>query len=315
MATIRFTKNCATVLEVAASLQMSTGAQAMLILADGSMDWDRVRQTVPVVIEQIIVAADSLEDLKGAEAAGLYPLPLHKEKSPLLERLQHALIEAVADGLVRSDEDVVAVYCGFEHQKLDSISHIRMDDRLRRLTSRDLQRLESSVPLKSLKLVIDLAAQIGREGREGKKVGALFVIGDLNKVLKHCKDSGFDPLRGYKRELRSIYDPKVREDLKEIALMDGAFIISPDGIVEKSRQILEVAHADISLSKGLGSRHWAAAAISNITKAIAIVVSQSTGTVRIFQNGDNVLRIEPMDNNVKWQEFNYEPPSSAPQSD
>lgn len=311
MATIRFTKHCATVLEAAASLQMSTGAQAMLILADGSMDWEKLRQTVPDSIEDIIVAADSLEDLSGAEEAGLLPLPLHKEKSPLLERLQHALLEAVADGLVGGDEDVVAVYCGFEHQKLDSISHIRLDDRLRRLTTRDLQRLESSVPLKSLKTVIDLAAQIGREGREGKKVGALFVIGDTRQVLRHCKDSGFDPMRGYKREMRSLADPRVREDLKEIAQMDGAFIIAPDGFVEKSRQIVEVSHANLTLSKGLGSRHWAAAAISQTTNSIAIVVSQSTGTVRIFQNGENVLRIEPMDNNVKWQEFNYEPPTSS----
>jgi diadenylate cyclase len=132
-------------------------------------------------------------------------------------------------------------------------------------------------------------------------------------VLKHCKDSGFDPLRGYKREMRNLSDPKVREDLKEISQMDGAFVIAPDGVVEKSRQILEVAHANLTLSKGLGSRHWAAAAISQITNAIAIVVSQSTGTVRLFQNGDNVLRIEPMDNNVKWQEFNYEPPPASPE--
>jgi diadenylate cyclase len=122
-------------------------------------------------------------------------------------------------------------------------------------------------------------------------------------------------LRGYKREMRNLNDPKVREDLKEIAQMDGAFVISPDGVVEKSRQILEVAHANLTLSKGLGSRHWAAAAISQITNAIAIVVSQSTGTVRLFQNGDNVLRIEPMDNNVKWQDFNYEPPHVDQQED
>ena len=95
--------------------------------------------------------------------------------------------------------------------------------------------------------------------------------------------------------------------------MDGAFVVAPDGIVEKSRQIIEVTHADLTLSKGLGARHWAAAAISQITNAIAIVVSQSTGTVRIFQNGETVLRIEPMDHNVKWQEFNYEPPSADPQ--
>ncbi len=102
---------------------------------------------------------------------------------------------------------------------------------------------------------------------------------------------------------------RVREDIKEIAQMDGAFIVSPDAIVEKSRQIIEVLHENLSLSKSLGSRHWAGAGISQKTKAIAVVVSQSSGTVRLFQNGELVLRIEPMEQAVKWQSFNYEPPA------
>ncbi|MCR9297030.1 MAG: DNA integrity scanning protein DisA nucleotide-binding domain protein [bacterium] len=309
MPTQRFTKHFAIMLETAGALALQTGADALLVLLDGSVDWEKLRSAVPKNVEHIIVAADLEADLEGAEAEGLHALPLNKEKSPLLERLQHALLEAVADGFLRSNEDVIAVYCGFENQKIDSISHIRLDDRLRRLTSRDLQRLESSVSLKTLKTVIDLASQIGREGREGKKVGTIFVVGDSRRVLAHCKDSGFDPLKGYKRENRSLFDAKVREDIKEIAQMDGAFIVSAEGVIEKSRQIIEVSHADLSLSKGLGARHWAGAAISQITKAIGIVVSQSTGTVRLFQNGETVLRIEPMDQAVAWQEFNYEPPN------
>ncbi|MEM8735662.1 MAG: DNA integrity scanning protein DisA nucleotide-binding domain protein [Planctomycetota bacterium] len=304
----RFTKHFEIMLETAGAMALQTGTDSILVLLEGSADWSKVRGTIPKSIEQVIVAADKEEDLEGAEAEGLLALPLNKEKSPLLERLQHALLEAVADGFLKSNEDVVALYSGFESHKIDSISHIRLDDRLRRLTSRDLQRLESSVPLKSLKTVIDLASQIGREGREGKKVGTIFVVGDTRKVLSHCKDSGFDPLKGYKRENRSLFDARVREDIKEIAQMDGAFVVSPDGTIERSRQIIEVAHAELSMSKGLGARHWAGAAISQITKAIGIVVSQSTGTVRLFQNGDTVLRIEPMDQAVAWQEFNYEPP-------
>ncbi|MCA9182789.1 MAG: hypothetical protein KDA51_15115, partial [Planctomycetales bacterium] len=210
-------------LETAGMLVTQTGAEALLVLIDGPTDWDKLRQSIPAAVEQVIVAADLEEDLEGAAARGLLPLPLNKEKSPLLERLQNALLESVADGFLKANGDVIAVYSGFEYQKIDSISHIRLDDRLRRLTTRDLQRLESSVPLKSLKTVIDLASQIGREGREGKKVGTIFVVGDTRRVMQHCKDSGFDPLRGYKREMRSLFDAKVRDDVKEIAQMDGAF--------------------------------------------------------------------------------------------
>ncbi len=311
----KVTKQFTTILTAAGALVNEASADALLVLLDGNTDWQKLRQSVPESVTNIIVAADSDEELAGATEAGLIPLPLNKEKSPLLERLQHALLEAVADQVLKNNCDVIAVYCGFEHQKLDSISLIRLDDRMRRLTARDLQRLESSVPLKSLKVVIDLATQIGREGREGKKVGTMFVIGDTRRVLTHCKDSGFDPLRGYHRKMRSLLDPRVREDIKEIAQMDGAFVVSPDGIVEKSRQIIEVKHADLTLSKGLGARHWAGAAISQITNSVAIVISQSSGTVRLFQNGDLVMRIEPMDYAVKWQEFSYEPPASTEDKD
>jgi diadenylate cyclase len=59
----------------------------------------------------------------------------------------------------------------------------------------------------------------------------------------------------------------------------------------------------ITLSKGLGTRHWAAAAISKVTKAIAIAVSQSSGTVRIFQDGKVALHIEPFARPMIWQHF------------
>jgi len=305
----KFTREFASVTEAAGQLAVAIKADAILFLLDTGTDWERLRELVPPEIKRILVAADRAEDLAEAEEHGLIPLVLNKEDSPLLERLQHALIEAVADELLASHCDVIAVYCGFEVNRVDSVSIIRLDERMRRFTSRDLQRLESSVPLNTLKLVIDLAVQIGREGREGNKVGTSFIVGDTRKVLQHCKDSGFDPLKGYSRKNRNLHDPRVREDIKEIAQLDGAFVVSSDAIVERSRQILEVLHENLQLSKVLGSRHWAAAAISQRTKAISIFVSQSSGTVRVFQNGAFVLRIEPMDQAVKWQEFNYETPA------
>ena len=82
-------------------------------------------------------------------------------------------------------------------------------------------------------------------------------------------------------------------------------------MIERSRQMLEVLHEDLNMSKGLGSRHWAAAAITRRTKAIAIVVSQSTGTVRLYQNGFLKMQIEPMDKGIKWQEISFKPPSAS----
>ena len=164
------------------------------------------------------------------------------------------------------------------------------------------------MPLDTLKTVVDLAVEIGREGREGKPVGTLFVVGDTRKVLTSSHALGFDPVRGYSRKERNLFDPKVREGIKEIAQMDGAFVVAPDGTVEAAARYIDASAEGITLSKGLGARHWAAAAITRKTKAVAVAVSESNGTVRIFSDGEVFLRIEPFRRAMKWKDFEYEPP-------
>ena len=110
--------------------------------------------------------------------------------------------------------------------------------------------------------------------------------------------------------MRSDFDLNPdHEAVKEIAQLDGAIIVSADGMVERACQIVDASHANLTLSKGLGTRHWAGAAISRVTKAIAVVVSQTNGTVRLFINGEVMLRIEPFRRAMKWKDFDYEPPS------
>ena len=308
MALHRLGKSSATMIRAARTLLDDQGIDAMLLLLDGTMDLKRIGDLTSGTLKPVIVAADTAAELEGAIEAGLKPLPLNKEKAPLLERLQHALLEAAADEMIRPNGNIIAVYGGFEQGRFDTISHLQLDERMRRLTSRDLQSLESSVPLKTVKAIVDLAVQIGREGREGKPVGTMFVVGDTRHVLEHSTDSGTDPFRGYNKKFRNLLDHKVQDDAKEIAQLDGAFVVNADGVIERSRQMLEVTHQDLTMSKGLGSRHWAAAAISRRTKALAVVISQSTGTVRLYQNGNLVIRIEPMDKAVKWQEFAFVSP-------
>ncbi len=101
---------------------------------------------------------------------------------------------------------MTAIYSGFEAGKIDSVSYIHLEEHLGKLTARDLRQLETSVPLDTLKTVVDLAVEIGREGREGKPVGTLFVIGDTRKVLQFCHPAGFDPVRGHKRAERDLRD-------------------------------------------------------------------------------------------------------------
>lgn len=304
----KFTKQFSTFYKFAVELSANADADALLIMLDGPTDWAQLKQLAGE--EKIVVVASKDEELIGAEEHGLSKVVLGIDDSSVYERLTQALLDSVAHDLLQPGAEVIAVYSGFEPGKIDTISYIRLDEHLGRLTARDLRKLETTVPLESLKLVLDLAVEIGREGREGKPVGTMFIVGDTRRVLAQCKPAGFDPVKGYSRSERRLQDPRVREAVKEIAMLDGAFIVSADGVVEKSCQLVDAIHANLTLSKGLGARHWAGAAISKNSKAIAIVVSESNGTVRLFQNGEVILRVEPLRRAMKWKDFEYEMPPS-----
>src|SRR5688572_8737924 len=294
---------------LALKLCRATEAEALLVMLSGPTDWDRLRKHADSV--KVVVAADTVEESAGAMEAGLATIIVGMEDAPVIEKLTQALLNGVAREILQPGGGIVVIYSGLEADTIDSISFVRLDEHLGRLTARDLKQLETSVPLETLKTVVDLAVEIGREGREGKPVGTMFVVGDTRKVLAHCQPAGFDPVKGYSRGERDLHDPRVREAIKEVAGLDGAFIISADGIVEKAAQLVDAPYANLTLSKGLGSRHWAGAAISKATGAIAIVVSQSSGTVRLFIGGEVMLRIEPFRQAMKWKDFEYEPPEEG----
>ncbi|MEM8672112.1 MAG: diadenylate cyclase [Planctomycetota bacterium] len=146
---------------------------------------------------------------------------------------------------------------------------------------------------KIVETIIEVAIQIGREGRSAQPTGTMFVVGDTQKVLERSFDSGVDPFRGYARKYGNLFDPRVQDDAKELAKLDGAFIVDGDGVIVRSRQILEVSPDELTMTQGLGARHWAAAAVTRSTSAIAVVVSQATGSVRVYKDGNVVTYIDP----------------------
>lgn len=306
MKQLRVTEQFQQMLDLAARLAEAVEAEALMLLLEGPADWAELKQIAPDV--KLLLTADLPEEVEGAAEAGFSTIVLNMPDSPVYEKLTQALLESVADEVLAPGSRVVAIYSGFEAGVIDSISVINLGEHLERLTARDLRQLETHVPLDTLKTVVDLAVAIGREGREGKPVGTMFVVGDTRRVLASSHPAGYDPVRGYSRKERDLSDARVREGIKEIAQLDGAFIVGSDGVVEAAARLIDAPATEITLSKGLGSRHWAAAAITKKTRSVAVVVSESSGTVRIFQGGEVLLRIEPFRRPMKWKDFEYEPP-------
>ena len=145
---------------------------------------------------------------------------------------------------------------------------------------------------RTLRRVVNLAVEIAREGREGRKIGTLFVVGDSEAVLEHSRPMILDPLYGHTHESKRIGDPDVRETLKELAQLDGAFVVSDEGVVLSAARYIDAVSNHLELPLGLGSRHVAAASVSSRTDAVAVAVSESS-TVRMFDDGELVAEIVP----------------------
>ncbi len=148
---------------------------------------------------------------------------------------------------------------------------------------------------RALEEVVQLAVEIAREGREGRKIGTLIVVGDVEETLAHSRALLLDPLYGHDAELRHISRPDFRETVKELAQLDGAFLVDDRGTFVSAGRFIDV-DVDVDSANvfvpGLGTRHAAAASISAVTRAIAVVVSQSS-IVRVFARGEVRAEIIP----------------------
>ena len=63
---------------------------------------------------------------------------------------------------------------------------------------------ERNVSPTVLKYVLDLSVELAREGREGRKIGTLFTVGDEEQVLKYSRCLILDPLLGHPDNLKRL---------------------------------------------------------------------------------------------------------------
>ena len=297
-------------LQTARELVRGLPADAVLLLTETSLDWDEVARILVGI--KVFVAAETaaltrpLRDRDEFEV-----IEMDYEPLPIQERLSNALLNAISAKHLQPGAHVVVLYNGIATlddapEPIDSVSVIHLGEHLERMTAQDLRVLGPGIPMEVLRLVVDLSTEIGREGREGQPIGTVVVVGDTRRVLKMSRFQNFNPFRGYTKAERDVRDRSVREQIKEIAKLDGAILVGRDGIAEAACVYLDVPSDGIDLAKGFGSRHMAAAGISRHTKAIAFCVSQSSGTLRIFQDGVMKLHIEPLARPHVWQPLRLE---------
>jgi DNA integrity scanning protein DisA with diadenylate cyclase activity len=141
--------------------------------------------------------------------------------------------------------------------------------------------------------VIKIAIEISTEGREGRKIGTAFLVGDSANVLAKSRQLVLNPFKGYVKEERLLTNPDICDNIKEFAQLDGVFVISGDGVVEAAGRYITIDTGNVKIQKGLGTRHSSVAAMTYLTESIGIVVSQSGGVIRVFRHGMVAATVKP----------------------
>jgi diadenylate cyclase len=274
------------ILRIAMSLARELKANAIMIFADAVRENDFLDQintkTKLFVVTSNRTRFDLLNDrrIKGFLQAPAIP-------ASRTGQIKIGILLALSRSLITRDDRVVCISGNTSNNLFDTVVVIDVAKEYDFFLTTSQNVVPPDVKPEVLERVLALAGEIAVEGREGKPVGAIFVLGDTNSVNGYVRQLIINPFRGYSEAERSILDPSLAETIKEFAAIDGAFIITGDGIVLSAGSYLRPQPLDeqVSLPSGFGSRHVAAAGITACTNALAVAVSESTGMVTLFKSG------------------------------
>jgi DNA integrity scanning protein DisA with diadenylate cyclase activity len=289
-------KENALILKTAFTIANKTKAEALLVHADALDDLifeERVAKKFDLVLlskkKRLEAGEDETHSLAAAAKATISLPRIHLTRISLIKI---ATTLALSQEIVKPGARLVFAVGQMDSGPLDLIQSVDTSKESEIIAGRGVTKLPEVVQPELFQAVLNLSIELADKGREGKPVGTIFVVGDHEKVMQLSKQMIMNPFKGYEEEERNILFSSLKETIREFSAMDGAFVIADDGTVLASGRYLGAAIDESALPRGLGSRHIAAAGITSLTKAIAFVISESSGDVRIFKDGKIIMHIE-----------------------
>lgn len=257
---------------------------ALMIFGDtfvGGIDATALRTKT----KTILITRNPIEAVDGQKDEFAETIQVRSFSNQRMAQLRSAILVALTRGILAFTDRVCCLGGLTGSNQFDTLTVVDIEREFQTLLTGHADLVPEDVKPEVIERVIAVATELAVEGREGRSVGCLFVVGDTEKVEKLSKPLVLNPFYGYKEEDRNILNPFMDETVKEFSSIDGAFIIRGDGVVVSAGSLIQAADYDHALPSGLGSRHAAAAAISVATQCISIVVSSSTGQVMLFRRG------------------------------
>ena len=274
-------------LETAATLAQTCDARAIVIYVDALPDLDAVPP-------RTVLVTRNDHDVQRVERFGeSSPQSIAVPKVTLdrLGQVKLAAIVALSNRIIDMGDTVIFLTGPFR-SLLDSVVVMSIGAEYELFDTTEQPSIEEHIKRAVFHRVLSLALDLGMQGREGRRVGALLVVGDAKHVLEYCGQMILNPFKGYPEKTRNLLDDEMTETVKEFSSLDGAFIIRGNGVIETAGAHIRVGISE-GLPSGLGARHAAAAGITANTKSIAFTVSESDGTVRVWRAGKLVASLEP----------------------
>ena len=236
----------------------------------------------------VLITQGGSSDL-GADKANVDAvLPIRSFSASRLAQLRSAVLIGLTRGIFQPDWRLCCIGGLPQSNQFDSLVVVDIEREFRNLLSIDAKVLPSNVRPETVERIIAIATELAVEGREGRPVGCLFVLGETQAILPFTKPLVLNPFYGYKDEDRNVLNPFMDETVKELSTIDGAFVVRGDGVLESAGSLIHAPDYAHDLPSGLGSRHAAAAAITLACDCISIVVSGSTGQVTLFRKGEMI---------------------------
>ncbi len=241
---------------------------------------------------KIVLVAKENEVIPDELAAGAVILTIPNVNLSRIGQIKIAVIKGIAIGLFKKGDKLVCLSGVPRFGYVDSMFVIDVGKEFEFLTSENITDITKAVYPEVFGSVLNISLDLAAQGREGRKVGTTFILGDHEKVLQLSRQMIINPFMGYTEEERNILNPELKETIKEFSAIDGAFIVKDNGVIVTAGRHLNAALESREFPQGLGSRHIAAAGITSITDAVAVVLSESTGNIVVFKNGKIFVCIE-----------------------
>ncbi len=268
------------------------GAAALFIYID-ALGEEALNFNPPMKAKVLCVTKAPIADAE-VRLGGLKCLRVPNVPLTRIGQVKIAVFLALSRGLIRHGDRVVFLSGLASAKTLDTIIVTEVGREYEMFAAgAEMSDTSPRILPEVLERVVDIASELGSEGREGRAVGTIFVVGDVDHVLSLTRQLVLNPFKGYPPDERNILDYSLEETVKELAALDGAFIIRSDGVIETCGAYLRTTgQEEFELPRGLGARHHAAAAITAVTDSIAVTVSASTGTITIFRRGRIITEIQ-----------------------